>query len=77
MRRLVIWYRGERTVTADELLALLPAGARLIHQQMPNIFLVESDEAGARHALRSADGWSVAPEQFGQSVQVGTGRDPR
>ncbi|MFF4347884.1 hypothetical protein [Streptomyces sp. NPDC001530] len=66
--RLVIWYRGPQTVSADELLAKLPAGSRLVDQQMPNIFLVESDEDAAKRALASSDEWSVAPEQPARSL---------
>jgi hypothetical protein len=71
MRRLVIWYRGEDVVTAQTLMELLPAGSRIVDHQMPNIFLVESDEAGVRQVLPAEDGWSVAPEQFAKSLQAG------
>ncbi|MGW0770618.1 hypothetical protein [Streptomyces sp. NPDC001920] len=65
--RLVIWYRGAQTVSAEELLAVLPAGSRLVDQQMPNIFLVESDEDAVKRALPSSEEWTVAPEQVARS----------
>lgn len=75
---MVIWYRGERTVSADELLTMLPAKAQLINQQISNIFLVEVVDADAvQRALGPDEDWTFAPQQVGHSLHLGNSSNPR
>ncbi len=68
--RFILWHRGTPDIDADEVMSRLSGTtARLIHCQMPNLFLVEAEtESELRNALVPPDVLTIARYQFGHAL---------